>query len=220
MFTTHGFSRLFIILLFRTLSFGSCKEEAYQLLASLVRLSLVSPSRDLWSLFVPSQCPFHPEAIPFLSAFLHHHQLPEDYQPPVMGCVHQAYEGNHPLRLQLIDWLLPNQKDASDCSPQIIINTPSAELAHLLLCLCMRDTMGATSSYASTALHPLEDIFLKNSFIIPVYDSLKQEKKASTSERISSCLTGVYDKMISAIVQQTRLVLEQPKEVCSTSYGF
>ncbi|ELU13190.1 hypothetical protein CAPTEDRAFT_187870 [Capitella teleta] len=173
---------------------------------------LQSGCRDLWSLFVPSQCPFHPEAIPFLSAFLHHHQLPEDYQPPVMGCVHQAYEGNYPLRLQLIDWLLPNQKDASDCSPQIIINTPSAELAHLLLCLCMRDTMGATSSYASTALHPLEDIFLKNSFIIPVYDSLKQEKKASTSERISSCLTGVYDKMISAIVQQTRLVLEQPKE--------
>lgn len=91
--------------------------QGYTLLSAMMSSSLVTPRRDIWSLFVPSVTQPITESIQFLWQQLTSADIPEKFVPTLIVPVSDATgDTKYPLRMQLIDWLLPALEDASESS--------------------------------------------------------------------------------------------------------
>ena len=74
---------------------------------------LVTPTCEVWSLFIPDLCPRSEAGIQFLTSYLAVHDLTEDYHPNLLVTVETPGCG-YPLRLQLLNWMLPSGDDLGE----------------------------------------------------------------------------------------------------------
>ena len=102
----------------RSLSLHHAEKEGFQLLSCIIDNNLMSNHsyKDAWTLYIPSICPPSQPAASFLATYLATNSLPENYRPNMLVTMatNTVTSGNHPLRRQLLDWLLPNIEDMRD----------------------------------------------------------------------------------------------------------
>jgi hypothetical protein len=118
----------------------------------------------------------------------------------------------HPLRLQLINWLLPFQNETADSNVNVLLKALPADVAKLLLRLCRRITMIDVEK-APDASNELEDLYAKTAFVVPVYAGLESTETEMENLHKSSSLGNVLKKFLVALLQQSRQILDLPKEV-------
>lgn len=124
--------------------------EGYNLLTCLVEKNLVTPGKEIWSLFVPMVTQPVAESVEFLSRYLASHDLPEKHQTNLFGSLPgSGATSNFPLRNQLIDWLIPANEEESD-SPKSVCHLNSDWTAYALVTLTLRNP-------ASAWLRPVEN---------------------------------------------------------------
>ncbi len=119
---------------YRSLSLHHAEREGFELLSCVVRNSLMTSRsyKDVWTLYIPAICPPSQSAISFLATYLTTNSLPENHCPNMlvtMAANNAVANGNHPLRRQLLDWLLPSIDDMKDGGHMISVQC----VDHLLL---------------------------------------------------------------------------------------
>lgn len=125
-------------------------------------------------------------------------------------------ESKHPLRLQLIEWLLPNREDWNESCPQVMTSADPSVLAELLACLCLRD-FGSDLCPAESEVKPaggLEELYLRTAFIIPVYEAYaKSRDETKGNSNAGCCLKDVLSKVVESISRDGRQLTEAPNKV-------
>ncbi|KAL4233541.1 hypothetical protein ACF0H5_008221 [Mactra antiquata] len=111
--TCNIWTQVWIVTL-RFVRLHSAEPDGYSLLSALVKHKLVSPRKDIWSLFIPSLTQPITESVTFLHNLLVNCDFLENYVPDLTIAVLSAQgDVKYPLRKQLIDWLIPSNDD--DC---------------------------------------------------------------------------------------------------------
>ncbi|XP_060082468.1 serine-protein kinase ATM-like [Ylistrum balloti] len=91
----------------RALSLQNAVEPSFKLLTEMLRSELVPCERDIWNLFLPSISNPTDGAVQFLITYLMTKSLPENYQPSLLSSMATDGQQLYPLRMQLLEWLLP-----------------------------------------------------------------------------------------------------------------
>ena len=137
--------------LYRFVALHHAEAEGYKLLTCLLEKKLVTPGKEIWSLFVPMVTQPVEESVEFLSRYLAIHDLPEKYQTGLFGSMSENVESSiFPLRNQLIDWLIPANEEDCD-SPRSVSHLNSDWTAYAMVTLTLRNP-------ASSWLRPEEPI--------------------------------------------------------------
>ena len=101
------------------------EKEGFELLSCITEHKVMSAHnhKDVWTLYIPSICPPSQPAVAFLATYLTTNSLPENYRPNMLVtmAINTVASGNHPLRRQLLDWLLPSIEDMRDGGHKIAV---------------------------------------------------------------------------------------------------
>ncbi|KAL3883922.1 hypothetical protein ACJMK2_030148 [Sinanodonta woodiana] len=167
----------------RSVSLNHAASDGYRLLTSVLEKKLVVPDKDVWSLFIPGISVPTVESVYFLAKYLSLYSIPEKYQPSLIG--RKANDNSaHPLRCQLIDWLLPSREDEVENSNQSTIKVDCNLYSHTLMTLTLKDPSSlqfpVTGEKGTCLLHKMETAFLQTALKcdLPVEEFLKNGKES------------------------------------------
>ncbi|XP_052812043.1 serine-protein kinase ATM-like isoform X2 [Mya arenaria] len=190
----------------RFVSLHNTEPEGYLLLSAMISQGLVTPRRDLWSLFVPSISQPITESVQFLCQLLTSCDLPEQLVPSlVISVPSQTGNTSFPLRKQLIDWLFPSREEEGESSRSFKLNPDWT--AKALVALTLNDPSGVKIDLfvKKGAISDIERIYLQTCLELPLQANKnlvpkKNIEKTSDSAHLSTLL-NVVENMIKQEVQ-------------------
>ena len=149
----HTLRNMTISLYYRFVALHHAEAEGYKLLTYLLEKKLVTPGKEIWSLFVPMVTQPVEESVEFLSRYLAVLDLPEKYQTGLFGSMSENVETSlFPLRHQIIDWLIPaNEEECDSPTCRSVSHLNSDWTAYALVTLILRNP-------ASSWLRPKEPV--------------------------------------------------------------
>ncbi|KAK6170767.1 hypothetical protein SNE40_019079 [Patella caerulea] len=158
----------------------------FQLLTALIQQKLVTPEKYVWNLFLPSISSPTTASVNFLSVYLSSFDLPENYKPSILGSGELNNTVGHPLRLHLLDWLLPKRETSEICDKKRYV-CDSNNLSCVLIGLILRnpEIINQVKHQSSRDSHliNLEKIYLQSSL-----DCQLEFEKSSTCD---NCETSI-----------------------------
>ncbi|XP_064597040.1 serine-protein kinase ATM-like [Liolophura sinensis] len=123
----------------RLISLHHSAKESFSVMSALIQNQLITPKKDMWNLFFCNICTPTQESLEFLMNYLSSHDLPDSYQPSVLGITQPNDNGAFVLRKQLCDWLLVSHSDLNDQSTREYIASNQRLIAEILSALVLRD---------------------------------------------------------------------------------
>ena len=161
--------------------------EGYRLLTCLVEKKLVTPGKEIWSLFIPMVTQPVGESVEFLSRYLALHDLPEKYQTNIFGSLpgSAAEAAVFPLRNQLIDWLIPASEEEGD-NPKSISHLSSHWTAYALVTLTLRSPTSAwmkPDEQSKIFLSSVEKSYLETALVTELTFEKLLPKSSEMSDR-------------------------------------
>ncbi|XP_022082003.1 serine-protein kinase ATM-like isoform X2 [Acanthaster planci] len=176
----------------RTISLHTTESHGFDLLTCLLHCGIVNPDREHWRLFIADSTPPTSHSVQFLATYLRHHSLPENHVcqgSSIIGSTSAVTKGNHPLRHQLLSWLLPAEDQDESGERLHLVKLlkclPTTLAAYVLGALTQRTTHNVphvtpyTRSPAATVdnmeqtLQDVEMLHLRSSFDFSVEEPLK-----------------------------------------------
>lgn len=178
---------------------------------------LVTPQRELWNLFLPNICHSSDAAVLFLYSYLQLHDLPENYEPSMLGVSSGATRGSYPLRKQLLNWLLPaNEEEIDSTTVKSMENRDCCLLAKTLLALTLKSPRLFSDDKSSSlaVLSDLESLYLESMFLIPMKDNEESicGKKLShlhiplVLKHLEDCFAKVSQSLMEIIEPQVNVL--------------
>ncbi|XP_071506799.1 serine-protein kinase ATM-like [Diadema antillarum] len=170
----------------RTICLHSAEDEGFDLLTSLLHHSIVKPDREVWKLFLPEVIKPSNCSVRFLATLLHLNPVPENHvcEVGLLASMTGVLKRQHPLRHQLLDWLLPAEEveEAGErlvVIPKILQSVSPDTLAHVLTVLIAKncsslqppddiDFLGCTRSATQSRLSTIADLYLRSGFHLPL----------------------------------------------------
>ena len=170
---------------YRFVALHHAEAEGYKLLTCLLEKKLVTPGKEVWSLFVPMVTQPVEESVEFLSRYLAIHDLPEKYQTSLFVSLSGNIEpSNFPLRNQLIDWLIPASEEDCD-SPRSVSHLNSDWTAYALVTLTLRNPASSwlkPDGGSTNFLNSLEGTYLNTALVTELtFEKLLRESHGSSA---------------------------------------
>ncbi|XP_053392108.1 serine-protein kinase ATM-like, partial [Mercenaria mercenaria] len=191
----------------RFVSLHNAEPEGYMLLSAMIERHLITPRKDIWSIFMPSLTRPITESIIFLCHCLAYCDFPENFVPNLaVAMPSAAADVKYPLRKQLIHWLLPSRDDETEMSRSHCKLNPDWT-AHALMTLTLRDLSAKLKQCTSekNVLSDLERRYLGSALEMPleVEETLyKKETKKEESDPVHiSTVLLVIENLIKTEVQ-------------------
>ena len=201
----------------RLISLHHTKEEGFQLLSTILQEGLAPPGKDVWTLFLPNLCQRPTMAVQFLGTILQNHDIPESYRPNMLVSLEMLCDVPHPLRHQLLDWLLPARDDWSSSKKMLKEQTNAALLAGVAMSLTLRDHQRIKSvpksHRPSHRFEKIEKSYLKTTFDldleqpVPRPDAELQQGSGQSQGQVS-VLQDLEKKLNGLLVRDSQLLLE------------
>ena len=188
------------------MSLHNAEPEGYVLLSAMIEAHLITPRKDIWSIFTPSLTRPITESVIFLCQCLTYCDFPENFVPNLaVTMVSPEADVRYPLRKQLIHWLLPGRDDDTEVS-RSPCKLDSDWIAHALVTLTLRNLSRLSESLSEqNVMSDLERCYLSTSLEMPleVEEALYKEsrqKKTIDSVHIPTVLLMV-ENLIKTEVQ-------------------
>lgn len=181
----------------------------------------------MWNLFFCNICTPTEESLKFLRTYLSALDLPDSYQPSVLGITQPTDKGAFLLRKQLCDWLLVSHTDMNDQSSRDYISSNQQRIAEILSSLVLRDCRRGFQHGAKNLKGNSDAAFLENTELQDLYlaytfnDRPKIDVAGGTS--VPSCvqtpasinpLYQYIEKLIRSDAQSLMEVTEHPVSNC------
>ncbi|XP_060578238.1 serine-protein kinase ATM-like [Ruditapes philippinarum] len=187
----------------RFVSLHNAEPEGYVLLSAMIEARLVTPRKDIWSIFMPSLTRPITESVIFLCQCLEYCDFPENYVPNLAVTIASASaDVKFPLRKQLLQWLLPSRDDETEGSRSHCKLNPNWT-AHALMTLTLRNlTVRLTGCKNEQILmSPLERCYLETAIEMPLEVEEVLFKKGKKIENIDSVHIPTVLLMVENLVK-------------------
>lgn len=171
---------------------------------------IITPDKDVWSLFLPNISFPTQESVDFLLCILQGSNIPENFQPSVLTSADYC-DTKYPLRSQLIDWLLPSSERFSSTSlaNNSEINQESVARALVLLMIKNQSSFCTFQGVEKVSIvTDLEKIYLQSSHQFPVANKFLENKSLKNQQMDSITLPIFLSKVEKMLEEEAILLLD------------
>ena len=196
------------------MSLHHSESEAYRLLSAMIEHELVTPKRDMWSLFVPSVTQPITESVQLLGQILTSCDIPEQYVPGITMSG-QTGATKFPLRKMLIDWLLRSREDEGESSRSFRLDPYWT--AKALVALTFSDPSSSIVCQRQTKSHEneLEQLYMETCLELPLGGAGAGAREQVTSGDIVPHIAVLLHTVENVVKQEVQYWCSRSdKQVC------
>ncbi|KAK7494518.1 hypothetical protein BaRGS_00014171, partial [Batillaria attramentaria] len=182
------------------------QQSGFDLLTTLLHCNLVHPGRQVWNLFLSDVTHPTPHSLSFLTILLSTAQIPENYQPSILGSGFAMEKDMFPLRKHLLEWVMLGLKHP-DSGSKVTADSIHT-LVSITLQLMMRDP--GAEYLAETHCEKLFTTSLEETFLLTTFDcALDFEKQDTVSVGTKLPTSHMIPVMVSAVNDALQEIIHQ-----------